>query len=252
MTEPGRYQRQIQLPEIGEAGQKRFGEACVAIVGVGALGGNAAQMLCRMGIGELILIDDDVLQLHNLHRQVLYNEDDVQGGNPKVVSAQKHLHRINGDCRVRAHSVRLTAENIDELLADAEVIVDGTDNFTARFLLNDYSVKNNKPFIHGAVLAMSGTMMVVRPGGRPCLACLYPETPDNDEVETVETAGVLACAPAVIAQWQVTEVCKFLVNQPTLPNMILHDIWRGETLLNNVPPDPDCRCCGRRDFIYLH
>ena len=242
---------QILLPEIGAAGQARLAEACVAVVGLGALGSHAAQMLARIGVGRLILADDDRVGLDNLHRQVLYDEEDAKQAVPKALRARERLLAANSGLQIRAHPVRVAAGNVADVLADAEVVVDGTDNLASRFLLNDYAVSNEKAFIHGAVVGWSGTVMVIKPGGRPCLACLYPELPDETELETTRSAGVFPTAPGLIAQLQVTETVKVLLGREPMDRMVLLDLWTGETVRNRVAAQSNCRCCAGKDFSFL-
>jgi len=248
-----RYSRQIVFQDLGEAGQERLLAACAAVVGCGALGSMQAAALVRAGVGRLILVDRDYLELSNLQRQWLYEESDVHEGLPKAVIAARRLTRFNSDVEVTPVVADLTAANIDEILAPAELILDGTDNFQTRYLINDYAVSRGKPWIHGAALGGYGLTMPVLPGRSACLACLYPEPPEGSQ-PTCETEGVLNAVTAAVAAIQAADALKILSGQ--LERLRLRittlDLWNGRIREIEQPgPLPDCRACGARRFPYL-
>ena len=186
-----RYARQIRFPAIGTEGQRKLGEAHVAFVGVGALGSAGANLLARAGIGKLTLIDRDIVEASNLQRQTLFDEADALAGKPKAVAAADRLASINGDVRIRAEVAHLSSANAETLLRDADLIVDGSDNFSARYLANEVSVKHGIPWIYGGAVGSAGMTMTVLPGRTPCFACIFPSPPSGGALDTCETAGVL-------------------------------------------------------------
>lgn len=246
-----RYSRQIVFPGIGEAGQQRLIESRVAIVGCGALGSFQAGALARAGVGRITLIDRDYLELSNLQRQWLFEEADVTQGLPKAIAAARNLARINSAIQVTPIVADLTASNIDELLGGAQVILDGTDNFETRYLINDYAVRGNVPWLYGAALGSYGLAMPVLPGRTACLKCIY-STPPSGAQPTCETAGVLNAVTAVVAAFQVTDAMKILCGQPVRPRITTVDAWTGDVRqISQPPPQPDCPACGARNFVHL-
>jgi adenylyltransferase/sulfurtransferase len=247
-----RYSRHELLPEWGAAGQERLRQATVLIVGCGALGANQAQLLARAGVGRLIVADRDVPELHNLHRQPLFDEDDVAAGTPKALAAAARLRRINSEIAVEALVIDVNPQNVEALVARADLVLDGADNFETRFLLNDVCVKLGKPWIYGGVIGAEGMLLVVRPGVGPCLRCALPDLPVAGSLPTCETAGVLNAAPALIAALQVAEACKLLLGAGEPATGMLHvDLWRARFRTFAVRRHPDCPACGKRDFEFL-
>jgi len=222
-----RYARQIRYPAIGHEGQARLGAAHVAIVGVGALGCIAANHLARAGVGRLTLIDRDVVDRTNLQRQMLYDENDAAAGKPKAAAAAERLAAVNGDILLEAHVVHLSPLNAEDLLKDVNLIIDGSDNFSVRYLLNEVSVKYGIPWIYGGAVGASGMTMTVVPGMTPCLACLFPEAPAGGALDTCETAGVLAPVVDTIASIQAMEAIKLLTgNEQALHGALMQiDLW---------------------------
>lgn len=248
-----RYSRQIVLPVIGEQGQKRLLSATVAIVGCGALGSLQASALARAGVGRLLLIDRDCLELSNLQRQWLYEEQDLESDLPKAVAAARRLARINSAIELRPLVADLTAANIAELLDAAEVILDGTDNFETRYLINDYAVRCGKPWIYGAAMGTYGVTMPVVPGRTACLKCLYPEPPPGPQ-PTCETEGILNAVTAAVAAVQAADAIKMLCAGPSgvQARITVLDLWQGSIRQAEQPePQPDCPACARRDFAHL-
>ncbi len=248
-----RYSRQIVFPGIGEAGQTRLLGAAAAIVGCGALGSLQAAALARAGVGRLILIDRDYLERSNLQRQWLYEESDLEEGLPKAVLAARRLERINSGIRIAPRVADLTAANVSELLEEAELILDGTDNFQTRYLINDYAVSRGKPWIYGAALGGYGITMPVLPGRSACLRCLYPQPPTGVQ-PTCETAGILNAVTAAVAAIQAADALKILCGQADRLRLRVTtlDLWNGQIREIEQPaPQPDCPACGERRFPYL-
>jgi len=247
-----RYSRQIRFSGIGEAGQARLLAATVAVVGCGALGSFQASALARAGCGSLVLIDRDFVEFSNLQRQWLYDEDDARDAVPKAVAAARHIERINSSIRVSPVIADLTAENISDLLGSASVILDGTDNFDTRYLINDFAVANGIPWVYGAAVAGYGLEMPVIPGVTACLKCVFPEPPAAGQ-PTCETAGVINVVTSAVASLQVADALKIICGQTVRPRIATLDVWTGELRQIAQPePDPNCPCCGRRDFIHLN
>mgnify|MGYP000364081694 CR=1 FL=1 len=247
-----RYSRQIRFDGIGAAGQVRISEARVAIVGCGALGSVQAELLARAGIGYLRLIDRDYVEESNLQRQFLYDEADAAEAMPKAAAAQRRLARVNSTIAIDPQVADLTPANIDDLFEDIDLIVDGSDNFETRYLINDWAVREAKPWIYGAAVGSYGITFPVLPRSG-CFACIYPEPPQGAQ-PTCETAGVLGSVTATIASLQCASVLKILVGDRPARVMTTIDLWKGETRQIRLPSvaDPACPACGPdREFRYL-
>lgn len=250
--ESERFSRQIRFPGIGEAGQERLLRARAAIVGCGALGSFQAGALARAGVGHLTLVDRDYVEVSNLQRQWLYDEADAAEALPKAVAAARQLARFASRCQVTALVSDLTADNVEDLLGDADVILDGTDNFETRYLINDFAVERSIPWIYGAAVGSYGLSMPVMPGVSSCLACVYPVPPSGVQ-PTCETAGVLGAVTSLIASLQCAAAMKFLVGGTPDAAITTVDVWNGPIRQIRQPPrDPECRACGRRELTYLH
>ena len=250
---PDRYSRQERFAPLGVEGQRKLRSACAAIVGCGALGSFHAGALARAGIGGLRLIDRDYVEWNNLQRQWLYEEEDAAEALPKAVAAARRLSRINSEVAVEAETADLTAANVDDLLSGVDVILDGTDNFETRYLINDWCVDRGVPWIYGAAVGSYGIVMPVLPGRTACLACLYPEPPSGAQ-PTCETAGVLNTITATVAALQVAAATQILSGHvDRVPRRITTiDVWTGEIRQRRQPePQPDCRACAERRFPYL-
>jgi adenylyltransferase/sulfurtransferase len=246
-----RYSRQIRFVPLGAEGQERILRAQVAIVGCGALGSFQAGAMARAGVGRLVLVDRDYVEESNLQRQWLYDEDDALEARPKAIAAAAHLKKIASRCRVTAHVSDLTSANVGELLDGSDLILDGTDNFETRYLLNDYAVSRGVPWIYGAAVGSYGLTMPVIPGVTACLACVYPEPPGGAQ-PTCETAGVLGPVTSVVASLQCAAALKLLAGRETEPAISTVDVWSGEMrTVSGITRDPDCRACGQRRFDYL-
>ncbi len=246
-----RYSRQILFPGIGEPGQQHLLDARVAVVGCGALGSFQAGALARAGIGFLRIIDRDYVELSNLQRQWLFDECDVEQGMPKAAAAARKIAGINSQILVDPLVADLTAANAADALDGMDLILDGTDNFETRYLINDFAVERGVPWIYGAAVGSYGIAMPVIPGKTACLRCVYPDPPSGAQ-PTCETAGVLGSVTALIASWQVSEAIKILCGVEPARKITTVDVWSGEIRQVAEPgPVADCPTCGRREFPYL-
>ena len=246
-----RYSRQILFRGIGEAGQQHLLDARVAVVGCGALGSFQAGALTRAGIGRLRIIDRDYVELSNLQRQWLFDQCDVEQGLPKAIAAAGKIAAINSGVQVEPVVADLIWSNVEELLADVDVVLDGTDNFETRYLINDYAVDRGMPWIYGAAVGSYGIAMPVVPGKTACLRCIYPDPPGGAQ-PTCETAGVLGPVTSVIASLQVSEALKILCGVEPSRRITTVDVWSGEIRQVAQPgPSADCPACRRREFPYL-
>jgi molybdopterin-synthase adenylyltransferase len=254
-----RYSRQVLFSGIGVEGQRRILQGHAAVVGVGATGAAAASLLARAGIGRLTLIDRDFVEPSNLQRQVLFDEDDANACLPKAEAARRHLGRINSGVQVSAHIADLVPSNVVSLLDACDLVLDCTDNFETRYLINDFCVREGKPWIYAAAVgAYAATSNILPVGNRfatptSCLACLFP-APPGGAVETCDTAGILSTAVNLAASLQVTEALKFLTGQAELMRrtLLAFDLWTGErSEIATSVPRPGCEVCGERRFRYL-
>ena len=248
-----RYSRQILFPGIGERGQEALAGAHAVIAGCGALGSFHAATLARAGVGRLTIVDRDYIEPSNLHRQWLFEEQDAAEALPKAIAAQRRLAAINSGITVRGVVADLTAENAAELLGGAGLILDGTDNFETRYLINDFAVSRGIPWIYGAAVGSYGLVMPVLPGRTACLRCVYPEPPLGIQ-PTCETAGVLNVIVSTVASLQAADALKILSGRPDLvrARITTVDVWEGGIRQIDGPPrDPECPACGRGEFPYL-
>ena len=267
-----RYSRQVLFPGIGARGQDLLARAHVAIVGVGATGAASASLLARAGVGTLTLIDRDFVEPSNLQRQILFDEVDALASLPKAVAAHRKIQLFNSDIRILPRTVDLVPANIHTLLAEADIILDATDNFETRYLINDFAVEQSKPWIYAAAVGAYAATMNILPrtpeeqGGSPaaweataCLACLFPKPPSGP-VETCDTAGILSTAVNLAASIQVTEALKFLTGQHHLlrRTLVSFDLWNltsakglDRSEISTAKPDPACNVCGMRVFTHL-
>ena len=246
-----RYSRQILFPGIGEAGQQRLLDARVAVAGCGALGSFQAGALARAGVGFLRIIDRDYVELSNLQRQWLFDERDAEQALPKAVAAARKIAAINRDVQTEPAVADLTASNVADFFDDVDLILDGTDNFETRYLINDYAVDRGRPWIYGAAVGSYGITMPVVPSRTACLRCVYPDPPAGAQ-PTCETAGVLGSITALIASLQVAEALKILCGAEPSRKITTVDVWSGEIRQVAQPgPSGQCPACGRHEFPYL-
>jgi molybdopterin/thiamine biosynthesis adenylyltransferase len=225
-----RYSRQMILPGWGREGQARLAAKRAVIIGCGALGSHIANHLARAGVGWLVLADRDFVEFHNLPRQVLYAEADAAAGLPKAIAAARRLHQINSQVEIEPHVVDVNADTIEALVAGADVVMDGSDNFEVRYLLNEACVKLKIPWVYGGVLGTYGLTAAIIPGETPCLNCLLGPMPPPGSVPTCETAGVLGPAVATIAALETVEGLKLLLDRrdALLRGLVVVDVWTGD------------------------
>jgi adenylyltransferase/sulfurtransferase len=253
MDSEDRYSRQVRFAGIGDAGQHRLATAQVAIVGCGATGSVLAGLLARAGVGTLRIIDRDYVEPSNLQRQSLFDETDAAESLPKAIAAARKIAAFNSQIVVEPKVADLTPDNAEELLAGAQLVLDGTDNFETRYLVNDWAVKNSLPWIYTAAVGSYAATLNVLPGNTACLACIFPDPPGG-MVETCETAGILNSAVNLGASIAVTETLKILVGDKASVRrtLVSFDLWRNERAeITAAAPRPGCRACGLRDFIHL-
>jgi molybdopterin/thiamine biosynthesis adenylyltransferase len=250
-----RYSRQILFCGIGAEGQRRLAAGRVAIVGCGATGSALASLLGRAGVGTLRIIDRDYVEASNLQRQSLFEEKDAAESLPKAIAAARKIAGFNSEIVVEARVQDVVPANINVLLEGMDVIIDGTDNFETRYLLNDYAVKNSVPWIYSAAVGSYAITLNVLPGKTACLACIFPDTP-RGMVETCETSGILNTAVNLVASIAATEAVKLLVGgaaaEQLRRTLWSFDVWKNEYAeIAAANPEPGCRACGERDFVHL-
>ena len=282
IPESERYSRQMLFPGIGPDGQQKLRISHAAIIGVGATGAATASLLARAGVGKLTLIDRDFVEPSNLQRQVLFDEADARDALPKAEAARRHIGGFNSGVEVHAHIADLVPANIHDLLATADILLDCTDNFETRYLLNDYAVQQSKPWIYAAAIGAYAATMNILPAGirnqglgirttpqsatelpnpcslipnpcTSCLSCLFP-TPPSGPVETCDTAGILSTAVNFAASIQTTEALKFLTGNiaQMRRTLLSQDLWTNtHSEIAASTPDPDCEVCAKRNFRYL-
>jgi adenylyltransferase/sulfurtransferase len=248
-----RYSRQILFRGIGSAGQQKLSAGQVAIVGCGAIGSALALLLARSGVGSIRIIDRDYVEASNLQRQSLFDEADAGESLPKAIAAARKISAFNSQIVIEPHVADLTPANIDSLLAGVLLILDGTDNFETRYLVNDFAVKNSLPWIYTAAVSSYGVTMNILPGQTACLACMFPDPPCG-ALETCDTAGILNSAVNLAASIAATEAMKFLVGaEAQLRRTLLSfDLWRNERgEISADKPRPGCRACDQHQFPHL-
>ncbi len=249
-----RYSRQILFPGVGEEGQLKLRASKVLLVGCGALGSNIASTLVRAGVGKLTIVDRDFIELNNLQRQVVFDEDDVAKSLPKAVAAAEKLRKVNSQVEIVPLVMDANPSNIQQLVRDADLVMDGTDNFETRYLINDACVSMGKPWVYGGVLASYGVTMTIIPHETPCLRCIFAESPPPGTTPTCDTAGILSSTASVIANLECVEAIKLLVGAREKVNrgMIWVDIWEGSfEKLDGSKITDDCICCGQGKYEFL-
>jgi molybdopterin-synthase adenylyltransferase len=250
-----RYARQMRFAPLGVEGQRRLSAARALVVGCGALGSVITSTLARAGVGRLRIVDRDFLELNNLQRQVLYDEDDVAAGLPKAIAARDHLARINSQIEIDAVVADVDHTNIERLLAGVDCLIDGTDNFETRLLLNDAAVKLGIPWVYGGCLGAEGQTLTIIPGQTPCLRCLMPDPPPPGTTPTCDSAGILATVIGVVASIEANEALKILSGHPETISRTwtVVDLWDNTVRQIKLESarTADCPCCGRREFPWL-
>ena len=249
-----RYSRQELFSPIGEKGQKKISEKHVLIIGAGALGSANAEMLVRAGVGHVTIVDRDYIDWSNLQRQQLYCEEDVKQNLPKVVAAQRRLQAINSGVVVEAYVQDVTAEELEQLVSNVDVMIDATDNFETRFIINDISQKYSIPWIYGACVGSYGLSYTILPGKTPCLSCLLQSIPLGGA--TCDTAGIISPAVSLVVSHQVTETLKILVedDEALRDGLVSFDVWKNEYSCMNVQKlqKQNCPSCGEEPiYPYL-
>ncbi|MEW6087348.1 MAG: molybdopterin-synthase adenylyltransferase MoeB [bacterium] len=244
-----RYSRQIILSEVGGAGQKKLLSAKVLIIGCGGLGSPCAYYLASAGIGTIGLVDGDTVELNNLQRQIIHFTKDV--GKLKAESAREKLQAINPDINVVTYPVRVTSENILNVIKDYDIIVDGSDNFPTRYLVNDACVISKKPFSHAGILRFEGQAITIIPGKGPCYRCLFPDPPPPGMVPSCQQAGILGAVAGILGEIQATEVLKFILGKGDLltGKLLVFNALKMDFRKLNIPENPECPICGKNPTI---
>ncbi len=255
MQEYARYSRQLVLKEIGREGQRKLESARVAVIGIGALGSVSANLLVRAGVGTVRLIDRDFLEIDNLQRQVLYDEKDLADNLPKAIVAKAKLEKVNSEVRVEAEVADVNPATIQLLLRGMDLVIDGTDNFETRFLINDFCLKNKIPWIYGGAVRTEGMSYVVLPGEGPCLRCLFGQAPDIGAAQTCDQVGILAPVAHMIASFQAIEAIKLLAGHREAVDRKLWkmDLWSRQfksISVDKFRKEP-CAGCKSQEFPYL-
>jgi adenylyltransferase/sulfurtransferase len=249
-----RYSRQILFNEIGRQGQERLLNSRVLLVGCGALGASHAEMLARAGAGTLRIVDRDFVEYTNLQRQTLYREEDAENRVPKAVAAKQRIAEINSEITVEEIVADVNNSNIESLIDGCDIVLDGTDNFQIRYLINDACVKHDKTWIYGAAVSSYGTTMTVVPGETPCLRCVFEDMPDAGSSPTCDTAGVIMPIISSISAVQVSEAIKIITGKrEALHRSLMQiDIWQNDwRKIRLAGPDADCITCAKRNFEFL-
>ena len=248
-----RYSRQVLFAGIGAEGQQKLAQAKVAIVGCGATGSAVAALLARSGIGTLRIIDRDYVEPSNLHRQTLFDESDAAESLPKAIAASQRIAAFNSQTITEPKVADLVPGNVAELLDGTDLILDGTDNFETRYLINDYAVRQSRTWIYAAAVGSYGVTLNVVPGQTACLACIFPDSPTGT-VETCETAGILNSAVNLVASIEATEAIKFLVGaqERVRKTLLSFDVWHNDRAeISAGHPRQDCQTCGKKNFVHL-
>lgn len=248
-----RYARQVQFPPIGAEGQQRLQESTAVLIGCGALGSTIADGLVRAGVGRLVIVDRDFVELNNLQRQMLFDEEDVLQQLPKAIAAARHLRKINSTVTVDPIVTDVHAGNVQDLLRGADVVLDGTDNFETRYLINDACVAAGIPWVYGGVVAASGMSMTIVPRKSACLRCVFREPPPPGSLPTCDVAGIISPIVRVIAGVEVCEALKLLTGSGR-PNqgLLSVEVWDlSFGLVDLSGPAPDCPTCGRGEYSFL-
>ena len=251
----GRYSRQILFSGIGAEGQARISASTVAVVGCGALGSFQASLMVRAGVGTVRLIDRDFIEESNLQRQILFDEQDVRDLLPKAVAAERKLKTVNSSVRVEGLVEDVNPSTIARLLSGVDLILDATDNFDARYLVNDYAVKHSIPWIYGACVGAEGIAFPVLPGETACLRCVFESAPPPELSPTCDTAGVIGPIVGMVASYQAAEALKILAGRRDALNRRIFrlDLWGNHLGQVRIPErDPGCPCCGKHEYAYLN
>lgn len=249
-----KYSRQVLFAGLGPEGQRRLLASRATIVGCGAIGAAGANLLVRAGVGSITIIDRDFVEPSNLQRQTLFDESDARNALPKAVAAEQKLRSINSGVEVQGVVADLSPRNAEVLLSGCDLLLDGTDNFETRFLINDFAIKSGRPWIYAAAVASYGLTMTIRPGLTPCLACLLESGKSSPTLEeTCDTIGVLGPIVNLVASWEVAEALKILAGRPEALHgrLLSGDVWTGRMQSIHVARNPECRACAKHAYSYL-
>jgi molybdopterin/thiamine biosynthesis adenylyltransferase len=248
-----RYARQIVFPGIGEEGQRKLLASSVAIIGCGGLGSHIANNLARAGIGRIRVVDHDRVELNNLQRQVLFDEQDVAEKLPKVAAVARKIQAINSQVQIEPLVMEVSKSNVEGLIGDVDLVLDGCDNFETRYLINDACVKHGIPWIYGGVVASYGMTMNIIPGQTPCLRCIFPQMPPAASAVTCRTAGILVSVVGTIAALQCSEALKLLTGRGELNEGLIHvDVWENTfEIFSATRQEESCPACGLGQYEFL-
>jgi len=245
-----RYSRQTLLKNIQKDGQKKLAKSRIIVIGCGALGTTIANNLVRSGIGHIKLVDRDIIELNNLQRQNLFNENDV--GLPKASSAAENLKEVNSDIKIEYVIDDVTHKNIESLIKDVDVVLDGTDNMLVRFLINDACIKHNKPWVYGGAIETYGMTMNIIPNKTPCFRCIIQDLPAAGLLPTCDTVGVLNSIPTIIASIQSTEAIKILLKKEINKDLLIYDVWSHDLQKIKIKKKKHCECCSNHKYEFLN
>lgn len=249
-----RYSKQILFDEIGEEGQKRLNSAKVVIIGCGALGTAVANNLARSGIGYLRIVDRDYIELSNLQRQILFDEEDIKDNLPKVIAAEYKLKKINSNITIESIIKDVNSSNIENICKDMDLILDATDNLNIRYLINDVSIKLNIPWIYGAVIGSTGMTYTIIPKETPCFRCIMPNIPPAGAIDSCDLVGVLNSIVSIIASMQSTEAIKLLIGkkEALIKGLRYIDVWNNDYETIEISSKSDCMACSNEEFEFLN
>ncbi|UCD13744.1 MAG: ThiF family adenylyltransferase [Thermoplasmatales archaeon] len=250
MSVDDRYSRQIILENIQEAGQKKLSKNHVVVIGCGALGTTIANNLARSGVGHIKIVDRDIVELNNLQRQILFDEDDI--GLPKASIVAQKLKRINSGIKIDFVIDDVTHKNIENIIKDMDIVVDGTDNMLIRFLINDACIKNGIPWVYGGAIETHGMTMNIIPHKTPCFRCIVQDLPEAGSLPTCDTVGVLMSIPSIIGSIQSTETLKIILNKQINRDLLVYDVWSHDFHRIKIKRKKDCECCVKHNFEFLN
>ncbi len=245
-----RYSRQILLKNIQIEGQEKLLNSKVVLIGCGALGSNIANNLVRAGIGYLRVVDRDIVELNNLQRQNLFEESDI--GSSKAGTIAERLRKINSEVKIESIADDVNNENIEKIIKNMDVVLDGTDNMLVRFLINDACVKHDTPWIYGGAIETYGITMNIIPHKTPCFRCLIQNLPETGSLPTCDTVGVLNSIPEIIGSIQSTEALKIILGKNINKNLLTYDVWIHNFNNISIKKRNDCECCGKHNFEFLN
>ena len=254
MVDENRFRKQILLSKIGREGQQKLAESKVLVIGCGALGSVICNNLVRMGIGAITIVDRDFVEWENLHRQILFDEEDVKQNLPKAIAVARKLERINSQVNIKAHIFDVNPGNILDMIKDVNCVIDATDNFETRYLINDACFKQSVPWIYGGVTGTGGMFYAFSFPEKPCLRCMMAEPPTPGQTETCDTVGILPMTVNITASYETTEAIKIILGRKDelLNKMVRFDAWNASLISFGLKPNPDCPLCAHGNYDYLN